>query len=38
MSRFNYPSFDRGAPWGVSKQSGNVRGWSKFGLDAYFEI
>ena len=36
--QINYPSVDRGAPFGGYKQSGNGREWGEFGLNEYLEI
>lgn len=36
--QINYPTVDRGAPFGGYKQSGNGREWGEFGLLEYLEI
>ena len=36
--QLNYPTVDRGAPFGGYKQSGNGREWGEFGLMEYLEI
>jgi aldehyde dehydrogenase (NAD+) len=36
--QINYPSVDRGAPFGGYKQSGNGREWGEFGVNEYLEI
>ena len=37
-AQINYPTVDRGAPFGGYKQSGNGREWGEFGLNEYLEI
>ena len=36
--QINYPTVDRGAPFGGYKQSGNGREWGEFGVNEYLEI
>ena len=36
--QINYPSVDRGAPFGGYKQSGNGREWGEFGVNEFLEI
>lgn len=36
--QINYPSVDRGAPFGGYKQSGNGREWGEHGLNEYLEL
>jgi len=36
--QINYPSVDRGAPFGGYKQSANGREWGEFGVNEYLEI